>query len=189
MKVKIDSFHHILLKGVGGRPRIFFRYFFVSMYYLANFFYFQTLFTEFKKNSLLAHNWPVCEEGSFIFSAYLGWVGVCGGGILWLHNWDLNDKNEAFLPKELLLNLSMVFLCILKMVKASTKADKTCRKGISIKWTVTLCIEQWWRGGDDDIKYWLGLWTPKVHFCELWEDTITLHYSLSARSSGAPDIV
>ena len=42
------------------------------MYYLANFFYFQTLFTEFKKNSPLAHNWPVCEEGSFILFSIFG---------------------------------------------------------------------------------------------------------------------
>ena len=48
-------------------------------------------------------------------------------------------------------------------------------------------------GGDgwDDIKYWLGLDSEnrKLHFCELWDDTINIHYSLSASCSGRLDIV
>ena len=51
------------LKAIGGGPGPKYDKFSVRCICLANFFYFQTLFTEFKKLSPLVHNWPVCEEG------------------------------------------------------------------------------------------------------------------------------
>ena len=66
------------------------------------------------------------------------------------------------------------------------------RRVVISKVNCELCIERWWRGEIvDDIKYGLGLDSEnrKLHFCELWDDTITIHYSLSASCSGRLDIV
>ena len=49
------------VKAIGGGSRSEIGNFLVSMYFLANFLHFQTLFTEFKKFSPLAVKKPICS--------------------------------------------------------------------------------------------------------------------------------